>query len=324
MQKHYPPSDNRIFPVLSRLFITCCLLPASALADIPLTIDDLLTAQNRWRAELGLSYSNANQQKVSTGQPIFVQVGPVQYIALPTRIGESRVNSDTLVLTPGLRYGLSGKTELYGRSSWIADSTRIQDINGQQSQSDNRFESLWLGVNHKFISEGKSPALLVFLEMAAIENFKLSASSDTHMVSAHSWLVGATTYRVIDPMVLSLTAAYRANLARDIDDTDYKPGNYLLLNPSASFAVNNEITLSGGFQWTNMQPTIINGVEQGTRSTNTNMNLGLAWLWDERSTLNFSGRANISGNNSAGLGLTWTYKLGYLPLRKPLGKSTSL
>ncbi|MEQ1487668.1 MAG: hypothetical protein ABL920_04195 [Methylotenera sp.] len=291
-----------------------------AKADVPLTIEDLLTSQNRWRVGLSTNYSNTSQQRVSTGSPILLQISPVQYVALPTRIGESRTNNDTLAITPSLRYGVSSKTELYGRSTFIADNTRIQDINGQRSESNNRFESLWLGVNHKFISEGKTPALLGFVEMAVLENTRLSANSNGSTFSAKSWLVGATTYRVIDPMVLSLTAAYRLNLMRDIDGTNYKPGNYLVLSPSASFAVNNEITLSGGFQWVNAQPSTLNSITQGLRNTSTGMNLGLAWLWDERSTLNFSGNANLSGNSGAGLGLSWTYKLGDLPLRKPLSK----
>lgn len=285
-----------------------------SLADVPLTIEDLLTAQNRWRVGLGINYSNTNEQKISTGSPVLLQIGPVQYIALPTQIGESRTNSDTLSISPSLRYGLSGKTELYGRSTFIADSSRIQDTNGQHSESDSRFESLWLGVNHKFISEGKTPALLGFIEMAALENTRLSGKND-NIDYAKSWLIGATTYRVIDPMVLSLTAAYRFNQTHDLDGASYKLGNYLVLNPSASFAVNNEITLSGGFQWIDSQPSELNGVSQGLRNTNTNLNLGLAWLWDERTTLNFSGNANVSGNGGAGLGLTWTYKLGDLPSR---------
>lgn len=297
------------------VILTC--LTSMAYADELLTVEDLLTVQNRWRVGLGVNYSNSNQKNLSIGEPLLIQIGPVQYIALPKKIDETRINSDMLVITPSLRYGLSGKTELYGRGSWIVDSTRTQSLSGQENQSNSRFESFWLGVNHKFISEGKSPALLGFIEMAVFENTNMVGSYKENMASAHSWLLGATIYRVIDPIVLSLTGAYRVNLTRDADGVNYKPSNYLVLSPSASFAVNNEITLSGGFQWLNSQPPSISGVEQGLRNTSTSMNLGLAWLWGERTTLNFSGNADISGNNGAGLGLTWTYKLGDLPLRKP-------
>lgn len=286
---------------------------SSAVADLPPTIEDLLTAQNRWRADLGINYANSTHKNISVGEPLLLQITPTQFIALPASISESRVNSDVLALSPGLRYGLSGKTELYGRGTWLNESTRIQNNAGTQTESDNRFQSVWLGINHKFIAEGKTPALLGFAEFAALENNKLANSEN--LSSAKSWVVGATTYRVIDPIVLSLTAAYGLNLNRDIDGTDYKPGNYFVVNPSVAFAVNNEITLSGGLQWINTNPTEINHQTQGIRQTNTSFNAGLSWLWDERSTLNLIVRANISGNSNAGIGLNWSYKLGDLQMR---------
>ncbi|MEQ1603204.1 MAG: hypothetical protein ABL885_15725, partial [Methylophilaceae bacterium] len=54
----------------------------------------------------------------------------------------------------------------------------------------------------------------------------------------------------------------------------------------------------------------------GLLRTSTDLNLGLAFQWDERSTLNFSSTANLSGRGGAGFGLTWTRKLGELPPRK--------
>ena len=196
------------------------------------------------------------------GEPLLLQITPVQFIALPTNVSDSRINSDTLILSPGLRYGLSGKTELYGRSSWLIENSRIQNNASTQSQSDSRFQSAWLGINHKFISEGKTPALLGFAEFAVLESNNLSRKES--IVSAKSWALGATTYRVIDPMVLSLTAAYGLNLRRDIDGTNYKPGSYFVINPSAAFAVNNEITLSGGLQWINVATTEIKEVVKKT------------------------------------------------------------
>ncbi|TAJ77329.1 MAG: hypothetical protein EPO42_10305 [Gallionellaceae bacterium] len=110
-------------------------LPVTAFADLPLTVEGLLSAQNRWRAELGINYANAEQRGVSAGQPVVVQVATAQFVSVPTQIGTARINSDTIVLSPGLRYGLSENTELYGRASWLSDSSRIQGVNGTDSQT---------------------------------------------------------------------------------------------------------------------------------------------------------------------------------------------
>jgi hypothetical protein len=314
VQPNYTPEyikQNKT--ALHTLFCILGLFPALSFADLPLTVENLLTAQNRWRATLGINYGNADRQGLSAGQPITVQVGPAQFIEVPTKIGQSRINSDTLVFSPGLRYGVTEKTELYSRTSWILDKARIQAVDGSHSQSSNRFDSFWLGVNHQLIEDGKWPALLGFFEFAAVENNQLPGFNDTSIDFGRSLLIGATTYRVIDPIVLSLTAGYRVNIKHNISGQDYAPGNYLLLNPSVSFAVNNDITLSGGIQWRNTEASVLNSQAQGLSNTNTQLTLGLAWQWDERSVLNFSGNADVSGNNGVNLGATWAYKLGELP-----------
>ena len=298
-------------------------LPALAFADLPLTVEGMLSAPNRWRAELGINYANTEQRGVSTGQPVSVQVSAAQFVTIPTQIGTARINSDIVVLSPGLRYGLSEDTELYGRTSWLSDTARVQAVSGTNSQTNNRFDSFWLGVNHKLVEEGKSPALLGFVEIAALEKSLLPGSTDSQNFSGRSGLIGATTYRVIDPIVLSFTAAYRINAPRDIKDQSYIPGNFLMLSPSMSFAVNTDITLSAGLLWRNTRPDVLNGQDQGILRTSTDLNLGLAWLWDERTTLSINSKSNQSGSGGSDIGMTWTYKLGELPQRKRPGKSVS-
>jgi hypothetical protein len=103
--------------IILRLLSTLIFLPTLAFADLPLTVEGLLSAPNRWRAELGINYANLEQRGVSTGPAISVQVAPAQFVYVPTQVGTARTNSDTEVLSPGLRYGLSDHTELYGRAS---------------------------------------------------------------------------------------------------------------------------------------------------------------------------------------------------------------
>lgn len=67
------------------------LLPATAFADLPLTVEGLLSAQNRWRAELGINYVNLEQSGVSTGQSVAVQVAPAQFVYVPTQVGATRL-----------------------------------------------------------------------------------------------------------------------------------------------------------------------------------------------------------------------------------------
>lgn len=301
--------------VVPALLVALSTFSTTALADLPLTVVELLTAQNRWRGELGINYANAESQGVSAGQAVAVQVSPTQFVAIPTQVGTSHFNTDTLVVSPGLRYGITANTEAYGHATWFNSSTRTQDLSGIGSQSSSRFDSLWLGINHKLVEEGRSPAVLGFIEVAIAENSQLPTATDMRRVSGKSSLIGATTYRVFDPVVLAFTAAYHLKAPRTIAAQSYRPGNYLMLNPNLSFAVNNDISLSAGIQWRNVRSDRVEGNELAMLRTSTDLNLGLAFQWDERSTLNFSSTANLSGGGGAGFGLTWSSKLGELPPR---------
>lgn len=221
-------------------------------------------------------------------------------------------------MSAGLRYGVNADTEIYGRLSALAEDTRITGAAGTQTQKEQRFGDAWAGVNHRFVKEGKQPALLGFFEAALAENVS-AAGSD--LVSGKSYLFGLTTYRATDPVVLAATVAYRLNRPRNVDGRNQKPGDFFLINPSVAFAVNDEVTLTTGLQWRRQQADEIDGIRQGIATTRTDLNLGLGYAWDKRLTLNFTTRANISGPSNAEVGFVALYKLGDLPKREqPKGK----
>lgn len=255
-------------------------------------------------------YANSERQGVSAGEPILVQTGDTQYVAIPTRIGASRTNTDTWVLTPGLRYGLSADTEIYGHASWLSQRTRSEDPVGLASASDDRFADAWVGINHRLVREGTNPGVIAFADLALAER---GLESTAHGKSAS---FGATVYRVNDPLVLSLTAAWRLNRARQDGPQRRDPGDTVMLNPEVSFAANNDITLSAGVLWRRQGADAADGVKQGLSSTRTSLTFGLAWAVSERTTLHFDARSNASGGEGAEAGMTLVVKLGELPKRQ--------
>jgi len=49
------------------------LFAAQARADLPLTVEDLITDKGQFKLELSIAYANTDRQGVSTGAPISVQ-----------------------------------------------------------------------------------------------------------------------------------------------------------------------------------------------------------------------------------------------------------
>lgn len=273
----------------------------SAHADLPLTVEDLITDKGKVKLDVSLAYANSDRQGVSTAEPITVQTGATSFVTLPTLIGESRGNSDSVVGTLGLRYGLTGKAEIFARTSYLHSSSRASDVSGTSSHSENRFADAWAGINYQFKKDDDTPALLGFTEIALREKHEKSSSS------FKSALVGLTTYKAIDPVVFSLTTAYRFNQSRKDGEADYKPGNLLLLNPSIAFAVNDRVTLSTGMQWTNRQADKWGGKAQGFRRTSSDLLLGVGYGIAKGSTINLTFKSNVSGSNGADLRLSWLH-----------------
>jgi hypothetical protein len=289
--------------VLRPIFFASSILSAaiSAHADLPLTVEDLITDKGKFKFDLSLTYANADRQGVFTGEPITVQTGPTSFVTLPTLIGESLGNSDSLVGTLGLRYGLTGKAEIFARASYLTRSSRSGNVTGTSESSEDRFADAWAGINYQFKKDDDTPAVLGFAEFALHEQHERSSSS------FKSALVGITTYRAIDPVVFSLTTAYRFNQSRQDGDKNFKPGNLFLLNPSIAFAVNDRVTLTTGMQWTNRQADQWDGKTQGFRRTSSDLLLGVGYGIAKDDTVNTSFKLNASGQAGAELRTNWLY-----------------
>jgi|GEM_PF-2903570 len=77
--------SNRLISVL--LFYIA--LPNLCWADLPITIEDLLTEGNEFRLEIGLYYANADRNNIDTRFDL-VQTGTGSFILLLVDINEQR------------------------------------------------------------------------------------------------------------------------------------------------------------------------------------------------------------------------------------------
>jgi len=284
--------------------LPCVLVVPTVSADLPLTIEELLTAERRWRADVNLVYANSDRRDIDSRFGA-IQVGPGQFITIPVSVGQARQNTDFLALSIGARYGMRLNTELYGRVSALSQDTRTLDADGAMSDSEQQFADAWMGINHRFSGDNDTPALLGFFELALVEN---TAGQGSNLAYGRTAMAGITTYRAIDPLVLSLTAGYRYSLERRVEGLDIDPGDLLFINPNIAFAVNHEITLTGGLQWRWQERDRLSNQEQGIRTTRTQMEFGLGYAWSKRLTLLATSRADVTGDSGVETGVTFLYK----------------
>ena len=187
---------------------------------------------------------NASMSDGTTGAFATIQTGTGTLVSVPVGLGTSRREAETLVGTTAVRYGLTSRSELFARGSAVYTHTRTTDgITGLTTAVDDaRFLRVVAGVNYQFLEEGKRPGLVGFADVALSENVAFTGSE---FVFARSGMVGLTAYKVIDPVVLSLTGGWRPAFSRDVSGIRVDPRDILFLAPALSFAVNNEVTLIG-------------------------------------------------------------------------------
>lgn len=296
------------FFLKTKFFIWIFILfsPAASWADLPLTTEDLLTNKNELRLEFLVNYVNSDRRNVNTRFDL-VQTGTDSFVLLPVNVSSQRQNSDIAVFTLGARYGVTSKTEIYNRIIATIDNTRFQSEVETDSRSSEQWNDFVLGINHQLSADNDTPALLVFAEISVLEN---SATNGTDIVYGKSGQLGFTTYRSIDPVVLSLTTGYRYAGRRDIDGQSVDPGDLFFINPSLGFAINNEVTVTGGVQFNFRGDDEVEGERIGIRTSQTDLDFGVGYSVGEKITLNFNVRTDISSDSGAQAGFNVLYKLG--------------
>lgn len=283
------------------LGITFLFFSANTMADLPLSLKEIYTDKGKIKLESSIAYSNSERTDIGVGNPVMVQTTNNSFVTIPSVFSQTKSNSDIIVGNIGLRYGLTGKTDIYANSSYLYNSSRSFDGVNEYKISDNHLSDINLGISHTFLQDGKNPAVIGFVETSLYEKV-LNKSS-----SAKSWVVGATTYKAIDPVVLSLTSSYRWNGKRNSEWGIYKPANYFLISPSVSFAANDRISFTGSVQWINRQPEKLNQIQLSSRNTATYAKLGVGLGLSDKISISASARFKVSGESSSELNLGLTH-----------------
>ncbi|MCG7656143.1 hypothetical protein [Wielerella bovis] len=107
-----------LFPIFT--FLAC----AFAHADLPLSLEDILTDKGKFKLESSPTYANSERNRNQFANPIYIQTTNNTLVAVPTALGNTDSNSDVIVGTMGLRYGLTGKTDVYTSASHLWRSER--------------------------------------------------------------------------------------------------------------------------------------------------------------------------------------------------------
>ena len=246
-----------------------------------------------------LSFSYANGE--TSGLNLTDNDALSDYATVTSTAG-SQTNSDSIAITPRIRYGFGDDTNVSLQASFVALQTRLQNGNEISSTSSARFSSAQLGISHRFIEQGDTPSLIGSISTSLVENN--SSGDDAY---AKSWSLGLSSYRVFDPIVITGSMGYQLLLERDINQAQIDPGDVFFLNGGVSFVPNPNSSLSAGFTWSIRDKDKIDGVKQGIVRTSTSFNLGMGYEWSRETNVFVGVGMLVSGGDGASIAVSVTH-----------------
>lgn len=287
------------------------IMQQSAFADLSLTIEDLTADKNKFKLTSNLSYFNQSQRNLTEQGYSVVDLGNGRTITLPNPSSEGLSNTDNLIGTLGLGYGMTDGWEIGTKTNVIYRQLR-QTSSGENNQISNaQLQDILLTTQYQLIDKHENlPNSLIFSEISLYDK-----ADGLEPKSLSSVLIGGTVYTINDPIVLSLTGSYQYNSKRDIlnQNQAIDIGDILSMNGTVGFAVNPDITLNAGVGWQYRQADKTYGNTLGINQTQTNLNLGMAYALSARNNLIVNVRTSISGDEGSVFSLGFTTKLGKLP-----------
>ncbi len=253
------------------------LLSAPAAAQLPLTIEALLVSEHRLTATLGSSRS-------SQREPVLRSGADGQTLAWR----ELTVAQSSL----GLRYGVTQRLEVNARY----ECSSLRRELDEQFAGTGSGERLVLGANW-LAFRGGAGSLLLDAHFAALGR---PLGSDGGWRSAAGGSLGATWYRPLDPVVLSLAARYQRDMPAASAGVRRRPGERLSADAAVNFAVNDRVTLIGGFGLRRREPDRLAGRAIGGTRLRSTVDLGLALSPWAGGTLFLNGQLPLGAAESGG------------------------
>lgn len=259
-------------------------------AQLPLSIEELLVQQRVTKLQAAVSFRNSHRPALAVGSAAAGEVSLVP----------GGMQQQDTVTTVRLRHGVARHLEVH-----LGASSAQHSVTGLAGRGSGDSWRVAAGGNWLVSPDTRTPALLLQASVDLAERGGLPGESREWGRTAR---IGATTYRAIDPLVLSLSAQYQHSRARDTALGSYRPGAQWTLTPQVNFAVNYRVTLTGGVTLQHRAHDRLSRRAVSPSAYRSALNLGLGLLMGERTTLFAETRVSTSGGDGAALMLDWLYR----------------
>lgn len=239
-----------------------------AFAKSPINIEQLLAKPATWQLSSSIDYQAASSTLNQTQQSSW---------------------------STGIRYGVTPQVEVNARvSGW---QLRQGSAGPEFRQSE---QSISVGSNCLVKAESSWPAILV--EARAV----LGSTGSSSRSRLPSGQLALTSYKSLDPVVISFTAAMTVQRDYELDDVRLRPGMSWRIEPGINFAVNSSVTLFGSAAFSRRNAVYADDLIVANPSERIGMRGGIALALGRQHSIFVTGE--LANDRSGGMGVQWLYE----------------
>jgi len=286
-----------------RLLLLAGVIPLVLSAKV-VKVDELLTEKNKIQSDVSISYINTQRNSGDVGL-IEYQSANGDFVSIPTYLGNIESQSDRLVYSLALRYGLSKDIEVFGFGNFYSSTEHSLSTSGEASHSSSRFSSFGIGGVYQVRGEDDYPALMVGGTIDLIDydemfkqNFYFKSGS-----------VFVSSYYTTDPLVFFFKASYGFNTSYSSDSHTLEAGNILSITPQIHFAVNPYTSLNWGVRYQYKQKDTYDGQAISTNQSQLGWLFGMSYELNVKSVISVDmEKADASTYSQSSMTLNYSYK----------------
>lgn len=269
------------------IWLAVLLKGVPAKAQLPLEIEDLVAPEHAFKLSARFEYMQSRELVVPFSSPELHWPSP----------GFRRTETGSVVSR--IRWGARKDLELN-----LSYGYQALDLTMDSPSQTHTREFLLLGGAWQISPDDRTPAVVLSIDVEALG----SEFSGDDVFYGKAQSIGATVYRALDPVVLSINVAYTNFLPRGVDGHRLVPGERIAIQPQVNFAVNHRVSILGGVGCRIFTPSKLNGAAFTTRETLIVTQLGMGFQLGKRSMLFANTEFAVVGEESASLEVEWSYR----------------
>ena len=239
---------------------------------------------------------------------------------IPVLSTGDEVNSEILILTPSITYGLTKKISLSSSLNYLTINNRklvtLEDGSKiKQNTSDHYISDINIGINYqseRLDSDDTCSCLLSYISFisaglnATVASYNSISSNRLEFNPGETISMTAGVVKIVDEMiVLSINGSYQYTKIRDIDGVIYDFHDAMYLTPMVRFVATPKITFNSSFTWQQVKPILNN--ETNITRTSLEAGVGLDYTVSKDFIFGVSLNNDLTGDQGASVNLSFIY-----------------